>query len=388
MPFILLALAGLFTGVTGAALVVVGAYEEKRKEVKANPLLRGSDPKILPPSPQPMPLQIPNHQQVVKNNTPAPIGTKEQLWEMCRDHEGGWLISVLEMPLLIYGPPGSYKSSLASCIAMLRMAFKGHAVEVIDPHYALNQGDAWVALSELGVQGYGEDNNYQIIAQQIETLFARMNKARANKPWVTTIVDEFTRYGFVPEVKNQARDLIFRMIQDGRKAHEAVIIISHNNTIATVGNQGGLKAMIGSSLVEINLRAANKNGSPIPAFEGTITCAAGEAIPITLPKWIDPKFLLHNYSNLFQEVKFNSQGLEVCVDNTKSPEEAILSYYQRKGEWLTHREVQRASLPELQGFSSEDISAQLEALVNRNMLLCKRENNRDYYAAAQQLAVG
>lgn len=382
MIFLLFVLLGLGVGATGAGFVVVGAYEEKRREVASNPLLKGSDPKILPPSSEFMPIPVPNKQKVLEANTPSPVGTKEHLWEMCRDHEGGWLISILEMPLLIYGPPGSYKSSLASCIAMLRMAFKSHAVEVIDPHYALNQGDAWATLSELEIPGYGEDNNYQIIAQQIEALFARMDTARANKPWVTTIVDEFTRYGFVAEVKNQARDLIFRMIQDGRKAHEAVIIISHNNTIATVGNQGGLKAMIGSSLVEINLRATNRNGSPIPAFEGTITCAAGEAIPITLPKWIDPKFLLDNYSNLFQEVKFNNQGLEVCVDNTKSPSEAIFSYVQRKGEWLTHREVQRANLLELKGMNSEQIKGYLQDLATSEKLLCKEENNRQYYAAS------
>ena len=143
--------------------------------------------------------------------------------------------------IIIYGPQGSGKTTLANAIAQHRTQ-QGHTVEVLDPH-----GSPW----PFPVVGNGM--NYEAIALKIvellETLKSRYEAFgagdRAFHPY-TLVCDEFTNWSQRLDSK-----LVLEFLRtcwtDIRKVEMMAIFISHANTL-----EGGLAGAKGLSVLRDN----------------------------------------------------------------------------------------------------------------------------------------
>ena len=152
--------------------------------------------------------------------------------------------------LLIYGCPSGGKSTLAKRIATHREG-KGHQVTVADPHGSRMEWGSWPMLG--AGRDYERLNDYlsEYDSGITEDYIAYSNGERNFTPQ-TLIADEFTQWA---DRCSNSPAFIKAACSDIRKIQRCVILISHADTMAGLGNAAGMRAAINRAAVKLELEA-------------------------------------------------------------------------------------------------------------------------------------
>ena len=263
--------------------------------------------------------------------SPSPIAPKkgdkrlEELWQQLNSPGAEWVVRLLQPgPLLIWGGQSSSKTTTANFIALLRVLFCAHKVEVNDPHAHLNN---WAKLFPI----YGQNCNYRQIEQRLSAYYNRV-KNPTGKPY-TAIWDEVTQYA-----ENCSEDLAGRFLKsilaDTRKIKEHPILLSHNNTLgALAGGKGGAKQMQIEGLVELHL--FNKRGTYgdlAPAMRGILSGLEldkkGNPIeqPVQLFEWMTADYLYQLCPELQQQSAPTEVEAQVIPDMPQPPKKTQINW--------------------------------------------------------------
>lgn len=172
---------------------------------------------------------------------------------------GDWVNeAVTYSSVLIFGGMGSGKTTLATEIVRRKQGL-GHQIIVLDPHAAKGQ---WA-----GLQVVGSGMDYTAIDEQLvryhrETerryqLLATEGKEAVNQlPHICILTEEFTNYAARCK---QAKDFLQACMSDNRKVNMSVLMISHNNTLPTLGGAKGIAQLRDDALLEIKLIPPSQN---------------------------------------------------------------------------------------------------------------------------------
>jgi hypothetical protein len=317
-----ISLAGSVAAPVGA--VLFKSYQDERRRIEA-----GEEPMYLPETTEQL-YEPPKyrHPEVVEeseeDNRPKKIlglpvavalnnsvergggqtNSRELLWQLLERHEDGWLLDLLQCPVLIWGAQGSYKSYFAAFLALTRKVLFGHGLELNDPHLELNKQEAWKALLATGIPAYGAYGDYGAIARRIQAFYQRIKDATCDKPWYTPIFDEVSDYTLEEAVKALSQMLLRKCISSTRKQHEAPLLIAHNNTQEMTGGSTGTHKSQKEGIIELHLFSRRKKGKFIPTFKGELSGLPDEngqfrILTITLdPRWMSADFLLEVFPEL------------------------------------------------------------------------------------------
>jgi hypothetical protein len=137
----------------------------------------------------------------------------------------------------------------------------------------------------------------------------------------TSIWDEVTNYQECCDEKLAGR-FLKSILSDVRKPPEFPILLSHSNTLSSLGGgKGGVKTMQVRGLVEVNLRAKRDElGNLKPALKGSITGLQldekGDAITqqIELEPWMQYSWLEREFGEISKmpELNVEKQQLETA----------------------------------------------------------------------------
>lgn len=293
------------------------------------------------------------------------------VYDQIRQHEGGWLLDILERPILVWGAQGSYKSYFAAYLALLRMHLRGHTVEINDPHLELNKNKAWRPLIDAEVKCYGSKFDYCAIAQRIEAFINRLKNADENKQWYSPIFDEITQYGLEPEIKEMASRLLLKCLSDCRKGNEAPILISHGDTLSLLGGSSGTHKARQQGLVQLNLLTISIEGKPAPLFKGELSGlpnSRGEFVSRSIsidPDWMNPDAI----AQLFQVTEpVQTTAKEVTdllpSDCLREPLKTIWVFAKQQNDWITVRQIMRKNYSVLKDANSDEIREHFNSLSN------------------------
>jgi len=235
----------------------------------------------------------------------------KKLWSKIEDSGCEWLLQLLlTKPLLVWGEQCSGKTKFSGFLAMLRMLFFNHQVSVADPHSHQND---WPHIFEV----YGREYNYGQVNSRLTAYYQRLKNG--NMPH-TSIWDEVTNYAENCDEKLAGR-FLKSILSDVRKPPEFPILLSHSNTLSSLGGgKGGIKKMQVRGLVEVNLRAKrDRLGNLKPALKGTIKGLTvddrGEATtqPIELETWMQPEYIFELFPELKSGEIGNNNGRSAAV---------------------------------------------------------------------------
>lgn len=280
----------------------------------------------------------------------ATLDPKQQTQDFLKTWEGGWIVDLLQRPVLIWGAQGSYKSYFAAYLALLRHYLKGHALEINDPHLELNKHKAWKSLIAIGVPAVGSKFDYLAIAGRIEAFLGRIQASTKDKPWVSPIFDEVSQYAFKEDIKSVSASLLLACLADCRKAHEAPILLAHNNTQTLLGGAKGVKQAMDEGLVQLHLLSTSLNGEYSPLFRGELTGLPNARGELTLrvitldASRMHPEYLI----KLFERNLTASQALG-------EPLRTIWQYCKEQGGWITTRELLRKDFKTLKSADTAQI---------------------------------
>ncbi|MEG3841030.1 hypothetical protein [Microcoleus sp. herbarium14] len=248
------------------------------------------------PQPEPEQVALPEPElaaivEEIKQKDESFAAKKAKLLKFINEHEGGWILQCMQKPLLIYGDMGAFKSYFAEFLALCRIYLKGHQViSIADPHFHQNKDEAWKCLVALGVPGYGANQNYQTVGEQLNAMYLRFATRTLKDAPVTSIWDEVTGYGSEEGTAEPAKKLIRKIISDPRKANEAPILIGHDNTLIALGGSEGFSKSRDRGIIQLELYSDSDNR---PLFKGKISgikSAEGEFLEAQnvsiAPEWI------------------------------------------------------------------------------------------------------
>ena len=234
----------------------------------------------------------------------------DRIAQVLKEHEDGWLYKVLEFrkPLWIIGGQGSGKSTIASCIILLRYFMFDYGLEfIVDAHAQVNRLEAWEPLIEIfgeDLKIVGDGNNYGAIANTFEGILKiwadRMPKFKRGEVGKTQmLVDEFSNLADMEECKEQAGMMAKKSLSDPRKAGYFCIFLSHFATQTGTGNKGGTSEARKTQTIQINRKSANGetplpnvtvNG--LPDAEGNL-----EEFNGTIPNWFRPEKIMKYFQD-------------------------------------------------------------------------------------------
>ena len=311
--------AGIVSVLAGGGLIVLAVKSLRKPEVPG--IVSGNnftEPFAAKP---PASVRLSRQATIEPEAEAEQLDRKDVLWQKLHQDSCSWLLQLLlTKPLLIWGEQCSGKTSFASFLALLRQLFFDHEVSVADPHSHQNQWpDCW--------QIFGQHYNYQAINKRLSAYYERL---KAGDIPHTSIWDEVTNYQNNCDEKLAGR-FLKSILSDVRKPPEFPILLSHSNTLSSLGGgKGGVKLMQIRGLVEVNLRAKrDKLGNLKPALKGSVTGLKldeqGNAIaqPIELEPWMQPSWMLSEFPELQQADSSRSQPssdinlLENCWQTTK-----------------------------------------------------------------------
>jgi len=181
--------------------------------------------------------------------------------------------------VLIFGGMGSGKTTLAGHIIKAKQR-NGEKIIVLDPHAAKGQ---WTGLEVVGAGMnytdiddrlgwyYSEcERRYKILAEQGNDAVRRLGT-------ICLVLEEFTN--FASRCKNAVNYLQAAM-SDNRKIYLTTLLISHNNTLPTLGGGKGIAQLRDDALLEIKLIPPT-GSTPRQAF---LKLPGGEFTPVVLPQ--------------------------------------------------------------------------------------------------------
>ncbi|BDA76359.1 hypothetical protein CAL7716_105250 (plasmid) [Calothrix sp. PCC 7716] len=255
-----------------------------------------------------------------KNKVTGVQTLRERYLKLVKEHESGWLEALKFKPVIVSGDMGSGKSSFTAALVLLRFICWGiKPAMVLDPHAHQNTAEKWVFLEKLKAEIYGGEQNWVSINEGIEAIFERWKTRTEKDAWESIIIDELTTYGEQPECAKNAPKLIQGVIGNPRKAHDAMILITHSNTNAGTGGSSGFSDAKKSGTIEIKLRSTN---DMTPLYKGELIGykdADGNVLSefkITIPDWLNPAKLYNAIiASAHAEIKAKNQDKEQVEDD-------------------------------------------------------------------------
>lgn len=200
--------------------------------------------------------------------------TKDSLKQKLKEHEGGWLWELVEMrkPLWVIGAQGSGKTNFASALVLCRYLYnEWKLVSIADPQFHQNGAkDApWSFLQFMEPTCYGMDEegngyHWEGIGDAIVETSKRWAQRGEKDPIIQSLWDEVTNYKDNVDI---APTFTKRLNSDPRKANEAIVLLSHGDSVAMTGGAEGSKKARKDNSLEVHLTAHNKQ---IPTFKGRI----------------------------------------------------------------------------------------------------------------------
>ncbi|MEG4044616.1 hypothetical protein [Microcoleus sp. Pol17_C1] len=269
---------------------------------------------------------------------------RSKLIKLIEEHEGGWIAQLMHKPILIYGDMGSFKSYFAAFLALCRHYLYGHKIiSIADPHFHQNYDECWKTLVKLGVPGYGANQNFEEVGQQLNAMYDRFKVRTLKDDWLTSIFDEMTQYGFEEGTAEPASKLTRKVVGDPRKGKEAPIFIAHNDTNAAFGGGDGFSKSVNSGVIKLQLRSDSKYQ---PLFKGTISgikdeegeCIKDLAISIA-PYWIRPEWVYELFN--LENTHSASQVISSSKIQNKSDKKLDLQSRESEVELDTESEIDR-----------------------------------------------
>lgn len=220
---------------------------------------------------------------------------KDELLSKLKDHEGGWLYTVVmtNKPVFLIGSSGAWKSYCSAAIALARYYLKGQKlISITDPHLNKNLADSWKELIPLEPELYGGAQDWAEVSLGIQEGFNRWNKRTLKDEPVTSIWDEQTNWPKHEQCVDASKEFMGRVISDPRKSNEGVMVITHSFTNAGTGGGGGFAQAREEGVLQLHLNSDNEMR---PLFKGKLLGFKddeGELVDemkITIPKeWFNP----------------------------------------------------------------------------------------------------
>ncbi|AFZ04623.1 DEAD/DEAH box helicase family protein [Calothrix sp. PCC 6303] len=217
---------------------------------------------------------------------------RDRYLKLIKEHENGWLEALKFKPVIVSGDMGSGKTSFTAALALLRFICWGiKPAMVLDPHAHQNTAEKWVFLEKLQARIYGGEQDWENINEGIQAIFERWKTRTEKDAWESIIIDELTTYSEQEPCAKTAPKLMQGVIGNPRKAHDAMILITHSNTNAGTGGSSGFSDAKKTGTIEIKLRSTN---DMTPLYKGELIGykdAEGKVLPdfqITIPEWLNP----------------------------------------------------------------------------------------------------
>jgi hypothetical protein len=227
-----------------------------------------------------------------KNKVSGVQTLRERYLKLITEHENGWLSALKFKPVIVSGDMGSGKTSFTSALALLRFICWGiKPAMVLDPHAHQNTALKWTFLEKLLAEIYGGSQDWESINEGIKAIFERWKTRTEKDAWESIIIDELTTYAEQEACAKNATKLMQGVIGNPRKAHDAMILITHSNTNAGTGGSSGFSDAKKSGTIEVKLRSTN---DMTPLYKGEVIGykdADGKVLSdfqITIPKWLNP----------------------------------------------------------------------------------------------------
>lgn len=252
----------------------------------------------------------PRVEAVVEDRSLAAKKTK--LLKLIEGHEGGWIGQLMQKPLLLYGDMGSFKSYFAAFLALCRCHLRGHRIiSIADPHFHQNKYESWKCLVDLGTPGYGANQDYFAVGEQLEAMYVRFKtRTLKDKPF-TSIWDEVTGYSSEEGTIEPSKKLIRKIVGDPRKANESPILIAHDNTLVALGAGGGFSKARDRGIIQLELYSDSENR---PLFKGLLSGtknAEGEFVEAQkvsiAADWIRPEWVEKLFSVQDETIEIQSR---------------------------------------------------------------------------------
>ena len=238
---------------------------------------------------------------------------KTKLLKLIEEHEGGWIGQLLQKPLLLYGDMGAYKGYFVNFIALCRHHLRGHRIiSIADPHFHQNKDACWKCLINLGVPGYGANQDYFAIGAQLEAMYTRFATRTLKDEPLTSIWDEVTNYSCEEGTIELSKKLIRKIVSDPRKAKESPILIAHDNTLVALGAGEGFSKARDRGIIQLELYSDSENR---PLFKGLLSGIKNtegefvDAQKISIAAdWIRPEWVEKLFSVSDKTVEIQSQA--------------------------------------------------------------------------------
>ena len=234
----------------------------------------------------------------------------DKMREQLKAHEDGWLIKLIEFrkPLWILGGQGAGKSTLASCLILLRYFMLDCPLEmIIDAHAQVNRLEAWLPLVEIfgdSLEIVGDGNDYMAIAdafnrsvQRWSEKMPKFKKKEIGKSQM--LVDEFSNLSDKPECQDEAGQFSKHSLSDPRKAGEYVICLAHYGTLTATGNKGGTAKARNTQTIQVERKSANGE-TPLPNVTvNGLPDANGNMVEFeaSIPDWFRPEKIVSYFQD-------------------------------------------------------------------------------------------
>ncbi|MBD2580303.1 hypothetical protein [Oscillatoria sp. FACHB-1406] len=220
---------------------------------------------------------------------------RQQLFDKLRHSPQSWVLQLLEAtPILIGGEPRSGKTELAQFIALLRVLFVKHEVEVNDPQGHLN---AWAPCFPV----YGSNFNYTAIDLRLRDYQERLTQTPQYP--VTTIWEDCLQYPYhCSSQRTEAFNLIKSTATEALKKEEFAILVSQERP-QQVSEE--VQNLLENYFVQIHLFAERSStGRALPSGRGLLRgltkdiYGMPEQSEIHLPEWMQVRVLLETFPEL------------------------------------------------------------------------------------------
>jgi hypothetical protein len=297
------ALSSVFFAVAGTGGLVWTLFGKSQQSESVSFLPRG----FLPPSSEAQDNVEPRFQWPVRVATETVMQPltqpqassfqqrQQQLFEKLAHSPQAWVLQLIEAtPVLIWGEPRSGKSELAQFIALLRILFVKHEVEVNDPQGHINP---WANCFPL----YGSNFNYTAIERRLKAYQERLTQTPQFP--ITTIWEDYPQYiHYCPSQQTGAFNFVKSVATEAHKREEFALLIAQDKPQTTPEET---RALLENYFIQIHLFAQRSStGRVIPAGRGFLKGltrdrhGTPEEVEISMPQWMQAHYLLEMFPEL------------------------------------------------------------------------------------------